>query len=251
MTLTERGYDVVNHTITLGSLYIDGQPVQAGTQYNQQTFEIGDLMPKYPLSWVPVLGAFFCTWNLLTNISWNDLDRKGLIFGGKVQIDHFSFRCRVPRGGSANTDLSEWNVAMEIDYGDNALWHWKDMYSWCQEEAASDPSSRVCRGGNWPHEQYRVRPGSWFPSCGWRPVLEPIGYSGVPDRVLQVGHDLLIWDGNTCIRGTLEEETPYDLILSSWPIWGAEKDGFYKTLSDDAVAVDKASIKCLQVGKVI
>lgn len=224
-------------TITLGSLYLDGQSLQIESAQlcSSSKFTLGYSVPGRTIRWVPVNGALFCTQNLLTNVSWDTLNELRLIRGAICVIDGFVFRCRVPHGGISSSDQCEWADAMD---GGKKLFRWADAYSWCQEDSASYPGCKVCRGYGYPYEFYQACSSMKDQQIGWRPVLEPIGFdvraASVP------GCELIVWEPDRCTKGVLREITEYDLILDR-----AENQS---PSLDTTVIIERANIQCVQIG---
>ena len=236
-------------TISLGALYLNGEPVRPGVQFDRWkhgTIMLGNTVPKMSIQWVPVGGTLFCTRNLLTDISWDRLSLLKFVYGSQIILDGFHFNCRIPKTGPLTYPESkdnEWDQAMAVKNGDNILWHWKGIHSWCQEPHSQ--RMRFVRGGISADDR-QAWPTSACSGCGWRPVLEPIGTPMKTGNSLQAGQKVFVWSCGQCLYGSLLEVTPYDLVIT--PLWTpALKTGNWFSFCGGDIAVDRKSIRCLQV----
>lgn len=143
---------------------------------------------------------------LLTSVSWDELNSRGLIFGKNVTIDGMLCKLRVLTGGNthrgggtytggspttnewdrfvvnelnlsgltkpSSTDLDSTLNATDLNSAHNKIWNWYYMHSWCQETTASSATARVIRGFHgaryWADATQPYRSAY----IGWRPVLE-------------------------------------------------------------------------------
>ena len=72
--------------VNLGSLYLNGQPKDPGVEYSGEVFSFGNTDPERPIPfvrWGELLVASQC---VCTNISWDELNKAGYIFGRPVKI---------------------------------------------------------------------------------------------------------------------------------------------------------------------
>lgn len=132
---------------------------------------------------------------LLTGVSWNNLRTNG--FCPKEQAmdggayGQFSFRCRLLDGGDVYDAefLNEWDNILNATTEDDSCWHWQYMYSWCNDVAFSDSSTRVVRG----HESARFRDycdaDNHYNNVGFRPVLEILPAFGLIPNVRLDGQE--------------------------------------------------------------
>lgn len=82
--------------IKLGSLYLDGQPVEIGADYAPgQSIEVGKTIPGKEISWVVVNEMLIADRCILTNVSWNDLNACNLIFGKCIIIEGYHYQIRL------------------------------------------------------------------------------------------------------------------------------------------------------------
>ncbi|MEK5069830.1 glycoside hydrolase family 78 protein [Sporosarcina sp. FSL K6-1508] len=183
-----------------------------------QTLEIRNTDPDnaYKIKWREVIvGAkklLVADRNILEQVSWDDLNAQGLIFGKEITIDGQQYKLRALTGGSnyrsgdsyaggtptdnewdqiivneANyaglpkpvaTDLDSSLVAADRTGAHNQFWNWYYMYSWAQETYAANGSYRAVRGGSarrWNNGTSSTRGAS----IGWRPALEVLNSAPV------------------------------------------------------------------------
>lgn len=120
--------------IKLGSLFLDGRPVETGMQYvPSQTIEVGEMTPSKEIGWVAVNGLLIADQYLLTNVSWDDLDVQGLVFGKEVTVQGLRFKIRLLKVGSKEDVPNEWDAALDAVGEDDTLWHWDHKFFWGQE----------------------------------------------------------------------------------------------------------------------
>ena len=137
------------------------------------------------LQWVKIKDGdktlLICDRVILVNVTWNDLNSAGWIFGKEVTIDGAKYKLRSLTGGSNYRNTSdayaggtptnnEWDrfitreevitglpapVSSDLDSNlnstdfsstHNALWNWAGVYTWCQETYSSFQSTRPMRG---------------------------------------------------------------------------------------------------------
>ena len=104
--------------IKLGSLFLDGRPVETGMQYvPSQTIEVGEMTPSKEIGWVAVNGLLIADQCLLTNVSWDDLDVQGLVFGKEVTVQGLRFKIRLLKVGSKEDVPNEWDAARNLCVG--------------------------------------------------------------------------------------------------------------------------------------
>ena len=109
--------------VKLGSIYFDGNPVAPGSALDGQQFSIGDTRPGKELQWVQdgrLLVADRC---ICVNISWDNLNKMGFVFGTLVVVDNNSYLCRCLKVGSWVGAPNEWDTLLDKYGEDNALWH--------------------------------------------------------------------------------------------------------------------------------
>ena len=136
------------------------------------------------LQWVKIKDGdktlLICDRVILVNVTWNDLNSAGWIFGKEVTIDGAKYKLRSLTGGSNYRNTSdayaggtptnnEWDrfitreevitglpapVSSDLDSNlnstdfsstHNALWNWAGVYTWCQETYSSNTSFQIGR----------------------------------------------------------------------------------------------------------
>ena len=94
--------------------FLDGRPVETGMQYvPSQTIEVGEMTPSKEIGWVAVNGLLIADQCLLTNVSWDDLDVQGLVFGKEVTVQGLRFKIRLLKVGSKEDVPNEWDAALD------------------------------------------------------------------------------------------------------------------------------------------
>ena len=228
-------------TLKLGSLYLDGKPIAPVAKYQPgQAISLGgEASPDIAISWVPVNGMLISNRCLLTNISWDDLNAQGLVFGTEVKIQGFRFTARLLKVGNDEGIPNEWDAALDTVGEDNAIWHWNVKYFWGQEPMSGSASYRVNRGCR------SARHWSWGYSSvrdaylGFRPALE---FLPTDTSDLRHGQEIMAIGRNGCVMGTLMEKTQYDLILQPKPGGVAGEAAFAAVTRDGTLAVDRNGI---------
>lgn len=232
----------MTQTLKFGSLYVDGKPTTLGAEYQpRQSISFGEATSNEPISWVPVNGLLIADRCLLTDISWDDLDAQGLVFGKEAEVQGFNFRARLLRVGSEDGVPNEWDTALDTVGEDNDLWHWKDEFFWGQETVSlyGSASRRANRGYDparywtWDDSSYR------HASLGFRPVLETLH---ADHSALRPSQEILVIGHEGCVVGKLIEKTQYDLVLRPNPDGLVGKATFAADMRDGTVAVDRSGI---------
>ena len=197
----------------IGSLYFDGRPQKVGVAYNGEQISFGDAAPGQEISWVRMQsGLLVADRCVCTNISWEDLDKEGFVFGALVTINGETYLCRCLKVGAKEGETNEWDAALDETGEGDDLWHWENKYFWGQETSKHGASTRAVRG------YYSAR--HWINSgntatrlahLGFRPVLEPL-LSGGPEVL--VGRNIKVFGPREeYIRGRLVEFSDYDLMV--------------------------------------
>ena len=152
---------------------------------------------KYPHS------LFVADYAVTNDVSWDDLNTAGLIFGKNYAAGGVDYTLRTPSAGSNYTgsgnsqrgvpQSNEWDTMLNKDSG--YIQNWNEMYSWGQDTVsldASDTSRRALRGSSsaryytWHASSYR------YAFYGFRPVLEvlnadTLGSDGMKVVTLDLG----------------------------------------------------------------
>jgi len=199
--------------IKLGSLYFDRNPVSVGSKYKNQRLSFEDTAPANPITWIKSSnGLLVADYTVCTNISWEQLDKMGFIFGRPIKIDGASYLCRSLKVGAKKGVPNEWDDLLDELGGEDSIWHWENAFFWGQGTPTDGTSDRACRGyysaRNW--NSYLAFHRS--PILGFRPALEPLP----PEPLLSddlVGTKLQIWGPTGSVSGALSDLTDYDLVL--------------------------------------
>ncbi|MEK5068067.1 hypothetical protein [Sporosarcina sp. FSL K6-1508] len=167
--------------------------------------------PAALISWVPGLSeegkrVLVADRNILTDITWDQLNEQGLVFGREVKLGGNRFKLRILTGGDRpfegdyelggtpsnnewdqiivnleeNTslpipteeDFSEYVSAESFNGNHNKFWNWAYTLSWCQEKFFEAGSYRVSRGYNSARSFHSTTASYRYVYIGWRPVLE-------------------------------------------------------------------------------
>lgn len=146
-----------------------------------------------------------CDRNIVSNISWQDLNVQNLITGKDIKIDNKSYKIRLLTGGNDYRPESRFLGAIPVNEWDriianedritgipiptssdlnmikddydrtsphNQFWNWANCYSWAQEIYKGSPSHSTLRGCT-SANFYNADIGNKLNvDYGWRPVLE-------------------------------------------------------------------------------
>lgn len=125
-----------------------------------------------------------------------------------VWIDGLPYLVRMPNGGKLEGDYSEWDSIIDAIGEKDTLFHWKSMFSWCQEiyTFADILKKAIVRGGDSARCWFKHSAIIEDTGVGFRPVLVPL------NRVTLEPDDS-VWDSlhdGECIQfGTLYlDDTP-------------------------------------------
>ena len=126
-------------------------------------------------------------YNVTRDVSWDELNEKGFIFGKPFESGGVSYTMRAPSAGTDSylnkTEVrgtpwnNEWDtirVKGEIDPASltrNYIKNWQGSPSWGQDTFAGDASMRVYRGGEGADSFVGTSPSSGT-GIGYRPILE-------------------------------------------------------------------------------
>lgn len=226
--------------IKLGSLFLDGRPVETGMQYvPSQTIEVGEMTPSKEIGWVAVNGLLIADQCLLTNVSWDDLDVQGLVFGKEVTVQSLRFKIRLLKVGSKEDVPNEWDAALDAVGEDDTLWHWDHKFFWGQEPVSGSVSRRAIRGytsashWNWSDSSYR------YASLGFRPALEPLP---TDPSAIRHSQEALVIGRAGAVAGSLIDATAYDLVIQPNADGLIGEVSFAAKMQDGTLAVDRSGI---------
>ena len=198
--------------IKLGCLQLDRQPKGLGVKYNGEVLSFGDTDPLKAIpfvKWGKLLVASQC---VCTNISWDELNKAGYIFGWPVKIDGAPYLCRSLKAGEERDVPNEWDSILDDLGEDDGLWHWSDGYFWGQETSRRFASSRAVRGCYSARLWSSISAAYRSVYVGFRPVLEPLPPEPLVSDTL-IGANLKVYGPDTAIIGQLVEYTDYDLVI--------------------------------------
>ena len=233
------------------------------------------------LQWVKIKDGdktlLICDRVILVNVTWNDLNSAGWIFGKEVTIDGAKYKLRSLTGGSNYRNTSdvyaggtptnnEWDrfitreevitglpapVSSDLDSNlnstdfsstHNALWNWAGVYTWCQETYSSNTSYRAGRGyysaRNWHYSSATY-------SCsnvGFRPVLEILNTDPL---ISDSDRDLGDKNSNFTITYTVDDADSGDVLTATESLDGQTTKSFAPTrnlVNTISVDVDSLSL---------
>ena len=233
------------------------------------------------LQWVKIKDGdktlLICDRVILVNVTWNDLNSAGWIFGKEVTIDGAKYKLRSLTGGSNYRNTSdayaggtptnnEWDrfitreevitglpapVSSDLDSNlnstdfsstHNALWNWAGVYTWCQETYSSNTSYRAYRG------YYSARYWSYnyatfsYSFVGFRPVLEILNTDPL---ISDSDRDLGDKNSNFTITYTVDDADSGDVLTATESLDGQTTKSFAPTrnlVNTISVDVDSLSL---------
>lgn len=86
---------------------------------------LGNTIPGQELEWVSVNGLLVSSRPIKFNISWDRLNKEGLVYGKKIAIDGKSYTCRLVKNYPGPKGNWEWHDILGMTSYDDGLWHWK------------------------------------------------------------------------------------------------------------------------------
>jgi hypothetical protein len=160
-------------------------PVSGGdcVSYNGTAISIENTESGKELQWVEWTKSdgtklLICDRCLVANISWNNINSAGFITGKEITIDGQKYKMRALTGSTGasgtygtGTD-NEWDQMMDAIGESNDIWHWSNMYTWCQEVYYSNSSYRSVRGYSAARNYGGDSASYTYSHYGWRPALE-------------------------------------------------------------------------------
>lgn len=226
--------------IKLGSLFLDGRPVETGMQYvPSQTIEVGEMTPSKEIGWVAVNGLLIADQCLLTNVSWDDLDVQGLVFGKEVTVQGLRFKIRLLKVGSKEDVPSEWDAALDAVGEDDTLWHWDHKFFWGQEPVSGSVSHRAIRGYTSARHWGWSDSSSRHALLGFRPALEPLP---TDPSAIRHSQEALVIGRAGAVAGSLIDATAYDLVIQPNADGLIGEVSFAAKMQDGTLAVDRSGI---------
>lgn len=226
--------------IKLGSLFLDGRPVETGMQYvPSQTIEVGEMTPSKEIGWVAVNGLLIADQCLLTNVSWDDLDVQGLVFGKEVTVQGLRFKIRLLKVGSKEDVPNEWDAALDAVGEDDTLWHWDHKFFWGQEPVSGSVSNRAIRGYTSARHWGWSDSSSRHALLGFRPALEPLP---TDPSAIRHSQEALVIGRAGAVAGSLIDATAYDLVIQPNADGLIGEVSFAAKMQDGTLAVDRSGI---------
>ena len=143
---------------------------------------------------------FIADFAVTHEVSWDNLNAKGLIFGNSYAAGGMNYTLRAPSvgGKSIGSDESqrgtpesnEWDRL--LDKNDGYIKNWSGIYSWGQDTSNIESGRRAVRGYNSTRNWYDNNATSSDPILGFRPVLEVLnpgtpGSDGLKAVTLDLG----------------------------------------------------------------
>ena len=197
------------------------------------------MTPSKEIGWVAVNGLLIADQCLLTNVSWDDLDVQGLVFGKEVTVQGLRFKIRLLKVGSKEDVPNEWDAALDAVGEDDTLWHWDHKFFWGQEPVSGSVSYRALRG------YYSARRWSWDvssyrdASLGFRPALEPLP---TDPSAIRHSQEALVIGRAGAVAGSLIDATAYDLVIQPNADGLIGEVSFAAKMQDGTLAVDRSGI---------
>ena len=189
-------------------LPIDFDDFEDIPNYEEGNIEIRDTdrNDEYKLSWIEVMEdekkLLICDRNILKNVSWNELNDQGLVYGKVVKLDGRKYILRLLTGGNGKLKsnvVSEWDKyirniddilelpeSTEADLKDatddscfeqqngdsNRLWNWYKFCSFTQSNYYISDRFSVIRGFYSVASIHYANKEKKYDTIGYRPVLE-------------------------------------------------------------------------------
>ena len=101
----------------MGSLYLNGLPmIPSSLCQSDTTISIGDTTPGRELQWVPDGDRLIADRCICFNVSWQQLNKQGLVFGTPVVIDRQQYMCRCLKVGK--TQAADRCVCTNVSWND-------------------------------------------------------------------------------------------------------------------------------------
>ena len=233
------------------------------------------------LQWVKIKDGdktlLICDRVILVNVTWNDLNSAGWIFGKEVTIDGAKYKLRSLTGGSNYRNTSdayaggtptnnEWDrfitreevitglpapVSSDLDSNlnstdfsstHNALWNWAGVYTWCQETYSSNTSYRASRGYNSARYWNDYTATYSTSNVGFRPVLEILNTDPL---ISDSDRDLGDKNSNFTITYTVDDADSGDVLTATESLDGQTTKSFAPTrnlVNTISVDVDSLSL---------
>ena len=231
--------------IKLGCLQLNRRPKGLGVKYNGEVLSFGDTDPLKAIpfvKWGKLLVASQC---VCTNISWDELNKAGYIFGWPVKIDGAPYLCRSLKAGEERDVPNEWDSILDDLGEDDGLWHWSDGYFWGHETSKNQASYRAVRG--WVSARFwnGRNATSRYVSVGFRPVLEPLAPEPLISGSL-IGATLKLYGPSKAFSGRLEEFSDYDLVIEPYAQQLISADCKWVSRDGGRIIIERSAITWIQ-----
>lgn len=203
-------------TVNIGTFCFDGKPQKTCAKYDGETISFGPIKTGHCFQAMRLKnGSLFPTRCLCQNISWEELNAMGLIFGTVVQMGKEIYLCRCLDVADEEDVPDEWSAIVKEVGENNPLFNFEDSYVWGQGPAKRWPNSKVVRGYYEPNGWYCYEPSTRAISIGFRPIFEPLravplDYKSLVGKVIAPMN--AAWRH---ITGVLSSYSDYDLVLEN------------------------------------
>ena len=233
------------------------------------------------LQWVKIKDGdktlLICDRVILVNVTWNDLNSAGWIFGKEVNIDSAKYKLRSLTGGTGPRSTNDWYsggtpannewdrfvtreevitglpapVSSDLDNSlnstdlssaHNQLWNWMGVYTWCQETYSSNTSGRAVRGYNSARRWSSYDAAGFIAYLGFRPVLEILNTDPL---ISDSDRDLGDKNSNFTITYTVDDADSGDVLTATESLDGQTTKSFAPTrnlVNTISVDVDSLSL---------
>ena len=218
---------------------------------------------------------FIANYNVTHFVSWDALDKQGLIFGKTYSSGSIDYTMRVPSAGTAYNGHygesgipanNEWDTILKKsgqDSEDNTtgyIKNWWPMASWGQDTWSNDTWSRTFRGYTSAHFCYGHPATGSIEDLGFRPVLElPTGLAADNLKVVELRTvkfmpgeqqnwiNIIVKKGESFKAPSAEGLPRPDGISADAQLWWVdENSNFYKP--GDTVPTDVSALTALWGG---
>ena len=197
------------------------------------------MTPSKEIGWVAVNGLLIADQCLLTNVSWDDLDVQGLVFGKEVTVQGLRFKIRLLKVGSKEDVPNEWDAALDAVGEDDTLWHWDHKFFWGQEPVSGSVSHRAIRGYTSARHWGWRDSSSRHALLGFRPALEPLP---TDPSAIRHSQEALVIGRAGAVAGSLIDATAYDLVIQPNADGLIGEVSFAAKMQDGTLAVDRSGI---------
>lgn len=197
------------------------------------------MTPSKEIGWVAVNGLLIADQCLLTNVSWDDLDVQGLVFGKEVTVQGLRFKIRLLKVGSKEDVPNEWDAALDAVGEDDTLWHWDHKFFWGQEPVSGSVSHRAIRGYTSARHWGWSDSSSRHARLGFRPALEPLP---TDPSAIRHSQEALVIGRAGAVAGSLIDATAYDLVIQPNADGLIGEVSFAAKMQDGTLAVDRSGI---------